>query len=225
MKKEALDIDNSLVNDPQDPRLQIDNGSAEPNPQSVDAQPLPKSAQLSNLTAQLYTKTIQSISSARSWVADKQNLSASLEGAKHFAMGFALGLLFNVLGFGLLSHMRQKNRKKTGFLCGCAVSFAFYVFFCVTVAAFFQQQKGRTHASSHAHKAPAKRASFALFLSNYVGQTRAHLASAIFFWRKRPVVKSHALSKRQIEIKSLKKKRLDTIHRLRKSFKSRYNFS
>ena len=151
-----------------------------------------------------------------------------MESTKHFTIGFILGFIFNILGFGILNNMKQKNKKKNGFGAGCIVSFIFYIFFCFSVMAYLSQVQTQKHNYAKSHKNSTKKfhaSSFSSFLNAYLTKGKNNIKSVLFFWRKKSVSKSKRASKREKEIQKLKKKRLHKISKLRRSFKSRYNFS
>jgi hypothetical protein len=231
MKKEELDIDNSLVIDQDEPKLVIEeeitnNINSESNENSPE--PAPEKYNLKEMACNLYSNGIQKLSLVKTWVQDKQNISDTLESSKHFSIGFCLGLFFNVLGYGFLNKMKRKNKKKNGFAVGCVFSFLFYIFFCVTVMSYLTSVRSQRHKYALAHKNSVKKfhaSNFSLFLTGYLGRTRNKLSNLIFFWRKKPIVKNKQVSKREIQIQKMKRKRLSTINKLRNSFKSRYNFS
>ena len=231
MKKDELDIDNSLVIDPDNPKLKIEEENTN-NISSESLENIPTTSQtkynLKEMACSIYSNGLRKISAVKTWVQDKQNISDSVEFLKHFIIGFCLGLFFNVLGYGCLSQMKRRNKKKKGFAVGCVFSFLFYIFFCVTIMSYLTDVRSQRHKYDITHKKSTKKfhpTNFSIFLSNYLGRAKNKLSDLVFFWRTKRIIKSKKVSKREIEIQKMKRKRLKTINKLRNSFKSRYNFS
>ena len=149
------------------------------------------------------------------------------ESIADFLVGFLLGFFLNLLGFAILNSLKNKRAKKKGFLVGCLFSFVFYLMFCIVVSGYLNQVQRQKTDFLKRNKNHSKRfhpVQFSTYLHQFQIRTFHNIKMTILFWRKEEVVKTSKISHKQKDINRLRNKRLQTIHRLRNTFNSKYNF-
>ena len=146
---------------------------------------------------------------------------------ENYIIGFFIGLVLNIMGFGYTKNTTGRRQKQVGFFAGCIVSFVIFVFICITSAGYLNQVQREQKSYLKTHKRSLKGfkvTSFQTYMSNLGHRVGQKIKHTILFWRSEDVVHNKVISKREQETIVLKKKRLNTIHRLRKSFDAKYNF-